>query len=239
MYAWKRFMNIGGHVFQDRKDAGRQLAKELFQFADQHPVIVALPRGGVPVGYEIASLLHAQLTVIVVRKIVAPGRSEFGVGAVAEGDTIIFDETLLKMFDLTIKDLNTIIKYETAILRKRVITYRGTSKLPKLKNRTVIIVDDGLATGVTARAAIETVRKLDPIKIIFATPVCAYDSAKRLLSEADNVICLTTPIEFLAVGMWYRKFDQTTDKEVVELLHKNHKERKWKQDKQMYKSPHQ
>jgi putative phosphoribosyl transferase len=208
-------------LFRDRHHAGKQLATLLFQYTDEDPIILALPRGGVPIGFEVAKLLHAPLDVIVVRKIGLPRHPEFGVGAIAEGNVQLFDDKTLEVLGLSPKDLQEVIDDETEELKRRVKVYRGSTALPDLQGRTVILVDDGLATGITARAAITAVRKLRPKKIIFASPVCAHDSVQEMHGSVTDVICLTTPLDFTAVGLWYQYFDQTTDEEVQELLQKS------------------
>lgn len=207
-------------LFKNRNDAGRQLAKELFRFVDVNPIILALPRGGIPIGYEIAKLCHAPLDVLVVRKVGLPDRPEFGVGAIAEGNVQLFDERTLKRLGISPSDLKGVINAETKELNRRVQTYREKSEPPSVKGRTVILIDDGLATGVTARAAIEAIKKLHPKKIVFASPICAYDSTQELNSLVDEVICLATPLDFMSVGQWYQNFEQLEDEEVVDILKK-------------------
>lgn len=224
--------------FQNRTSAGKQLAKQLSRYANENPVILALPRGGVPVGYEIANLLQAPLDIIVTRKIGLPYQREFGIGAIAEGNIHVFDHKILAMLGLSSQDLDDEIHKETTELERRVKTYRGKIKPPHIKNRTVMLVDDGLATGVTARAAIKAVKKLKPKKIIFASPVCAFTSLQEIRSLVDDVICLATPLDLMAIGLWYKQFDQTTDKEVLELLEKNKRAlRHEKPGKYTYKIP--
>lgn len=211
-------------LFEDRKAAGEALGRRLFQYADENPVILALPRGGVPVGYEIAKLLHAPLAIIAARKIGLPHHPEFGIGAISENNSAVFDEQTLASLGLSIKDVRDVIEQEKKELKRRVAVYRGTTDQPHISGRTVIVVDDGLATGVTARAAIQAVKKLHPKKIIYASPVCAHDSAQQLQGLVDDVICLATPLDFSAVGLWYHHFDQVTDQEVIALLEKNRKQ---------------
>jgi predicted phosphoribosyltransferase len=211
-------------LFQDRSDAGEQLGRQLFRFADEHPVILALPRGGMPVGYAIAKLLHAPLGVLIARKIGLPGHPEYGVGAIAEGNVEILDEKTLKLLGISASDLSATIREEEAELDRRAHAYREDAIFPWIKGQTVILVDDGLATGVTARAAIAAVKKLQPKKIIFASPVCAYDSARQVDSQVDETVCLATPLDFIAVGAWYAQFPQVTDEEVRALLSLNRQE---------------
>ena len=205
-------------IFENRQEAGKQLAQKLRKLVRDRPIILALPRGGVPVGYEIARLLHAPLEVIVVRKIGAPDNSEFGIGAIAEGGIKILDEPVVEFIGLSKKELNKLIKKEEKELRRRVAIYRDNKQLSDLSGRTVIIVDDGLATGITARAAISSVKQKKPKQIIFAAPVCAYETIQDLGLLKDKVICLVAPRDMVAIGLWYQNFDQLSDKQVKEML---------------------
>ena len=204
--------------FSDRHDAGRQLAERL---ADQDlvaPVVLALPRGGVPVAYEVAHRLGAPLDVVVARKIGAPWRPELGVGAIAEGGEPVFDPTILAAVGLRAEDLADTVARERAELERRVRRYRGDRPLPALRDRDTVVVDDGLATGVTARAALRALRQLQPRRLILAVPVCASQTVDLLADEADDALCLHAPADFMGVGQWYRDFSQTSDDTVVELL---------------------
>lgn len=205
-------------IFENRQDAGIRLAAGLAKYKEKQPIIVALPRGGVPVGFKIAKILHAPLEIVVARKIGAPRNPEFGIGGIAEGNVYVLDEPTVRLLKISKKELADVINKEKEELKRRVTLYRNDKPLPSLKNRTVILVDDGLATGVTARAAIAGIKKRKPKQIIFASPVCAYDTARELRNVVDAVICITTPIDFTSVGAWYKSFEQTTDEEVIELL---------------------
>lgn len=207
-------------VFYDRADAGKQLAARLSRYALENPVILALPRGGVPIGYQIAKLLLASLNVIIVKKVGLPSRPEFGIGAVSEEGTHYFDEKMLSKLEISQSDLHAVTKEKMQELNERVQRYRNVMKFPDIKGRCIILVDDGLATGVSAITAIKAVKKLKPAKIIFAAPVCAKDSAKVVNILTDNVLCLFTPDRFAAVGEWYQHFDQITDDEVLSILKK-------------------
>lgn len=205
-------------TFRDRTDGGRHLADRLAEEDLEAPVVLALPRGGVPVAYEVATSLGAELDVLVARKIGAPGQPELGIGAIAEGGEPIFDDGLLRRLGLTPDALDEAVQREREELQRRVRRYRGDRPLPPLEGRDVVVVDDGLATGVTARAALRALREHGPRTLVMAAPVCAPDSAKRLEGDADAVLCLQTPRSFMAVGQWYDVFDQTQDDEVVALL---------------------
>lgn len=204
-------------VFRDRYDAGRRLAAALEQFRSDHPVILGLPRGGIVVGYEIARALAAPLDVLIVRKLGAPGAEEFAIGAVAPGATLL-NRYLVTALGVPKDYLDQVIARETAEMVRRERVYRGSRPAPNLDGRTVILVDDGLATGATAHAAVESLRRRNPKKIIFAAPVCSVDGAKALESKADTVVCLERPQDFGAVGHWYQEFAPTTDAEVIACL---------------------
>lgn len=205
-------------VFENRREAGKKLASKLLKYRKEHPFVLALPRGGVPIGFEVAKVLQAPLSVIVVRKIGLSGNKEFGIGAVAEGGVQVLDQTTAGSLGVDEKELRDTIRLEEEELKRRVEIYRGGAPLPKMTGKTVILVDDGIATGITAKAGIEVVKKLNPKKIVLATPVCALDTAESLRLLADQVVCLINPAEFTAVASWYRDFAQTSDEEVVELL---------------------
>lgn len=205
-------------MFADRRDAGRQLADRLVEYRGADTVVLALPRGGVPVAAEVASALGAQLDVIVARKLGAPGRPELGVGAIAEGGEPIFDTRTLAMLGLDPADLEATVDAERAELARRISQYRGDRPLPDVTGRTVILVDDGLATGVTARAALSALRDLKPGRLVLAVPVAAPQTAARMADEADDVVAVSTPEHFAAVGQWYRDFRQTSDDDVLAVL---------------------
>lgn len=210
-------------LFENRQEAGRRLAFRLTQHGFQDPILLALPRGGVPVGYEVAEILGIPIDVIVSRKISAPGSPEFGIGAIAEGDVLVLDEEVIKRLKISKEELNKIVQIEKEELKRRVTLYRNNKPLPILNKRIVILVDDGLATGVTSRAAIVAIKNQNPKLLIFASPVCALDTAFEFKKLVDDIICLTTPVDFSAVGYWYRIFEQVTDTEVVEFLRKSKK----------------
>lgn len=206
--------------FQDRREAGRRLGEGLKKYKLKSPIVLAIPRGGVVVGYEVAKILKAPLDVIIARKIGVPSQPELGMGAVAEGGVKILDKDIIEQMRIPIGSVNEVIVKEKAEIKRRRGLYRGNKSMANIENRVVILVDDGLATGVSARAAIRSLRKLKPKKIIFASPVCARESAENMRSLVDGLFCLLTPSGFDSVGTWYQNFEQVTDDEVKRLLAK-------------------
>jgi len=204
-------------LFTDRYDAGRQLAVALERHRVEHPLVLGLPRGGVVVGYEIAAGLGADLDVLVVRKLGVPGAEEFAMGAVAPGATLL-NQDLVARLGIPRSVVDVVVGRELAELKRREQAYRGNRPPIHVRGRTVILVDDGLATGATAQAAVESLRRQQPRQIIFAAPVCSRDGAEALRRVVDEVVCLECPEEFQAVGLWYRDFSPTTDAEVLECL---------------------
>ncbi|WP_405629649.1 phosphoribosyltransferase family protein [Streptomyces sp. NBC_01174] len=205
-------------LFTDRTDAGRQLAEALRHLERRDPVVLGLPRGGVPVAYEVARALGAPLDVIVVRKLGVPYRPELGFGAIGEGGARVISDEIVRHAGVREKDLKAVERAEEAELLRRAQTYReGRPRLP-LEGRTVVVVDDGVATGATARAACQVVRAQGASHVVLAVPVASPDVAARLREDVDEVVCLSTPHFFSAVGEWYRDFSQTSDEEVVSLL---------------------
>ncbi len=206
-------------IFQNRSEAGQKLAETLNKFKDaEDTIILALPRGGVVVGYEVAKILNLPLDIVVPRKIGAPANPEFAIGAITETGEGIFDEMVVGAYGITESYLQNEIKKEKAEAKRRLTIYRGTRPPLDLKNKTVILVDDGLATGLTMRAAIKTVKILGAAKIVVAIPVAAPDAAELIKKEVDEIIYLEAPAFFGAVGSFYEEFGQTTDEEVVNLL---------------------
>ncbi|MEW2078294.1 phosphoribosyltransferase [Streptomyces sp. NPDC012403] len=209
--------------FRDRRQAGRELAARLRERQDEgalpEPVVLALPRGGVAVAVEVARALDAPLDVLVVRKIGAPFHEEFGVGAMAGDGIPLFDEDALLRLGITEADLAPVVERERTELRRREQRYRQGRPAPELGGRTVIVVDDGLATGSTARAALRALRAQDPGHLVLAVPVGAAEGVALMRSEADEVVCLHEPAAFMAVGQWYEEFDQLTDEDVLDALH--------------------
>jgi predicted phosphoribosyltransferase len=208
---------IDSGVFRDRADAGRLLASTLEGQRLERPVVLGMARGGVPVAAEVARRLAAPLDVLVVRKLGAPGQPEFAIGALAEGVTHI-DESTVRMLGVPRDVLDRLVAAETAERERREVVYRKGRPPLDLAGRTVIVVDDGLATGASARAAIMSLRRRGPARIVFAAPVCAPESAAALRDVADAVVCVESPRDFRAVGHWYEDFSPTADAEVVTLL---------------------
>ena len=199
-------------------DAGRRLAGHLSRYGGENPVVLALPRGGVPVGYEISRSLGAPLDVIVARKLGAPDQPELGIGAVAPDGVRILNTAVIKALGISEDYLDRITRSEMAEVERRLRRFRGDRPEPEVRNRTAILVDDGLATGVTAHAAIATLRRREPRRLVLAVPVCAAPTASWMQNEVDDFVALAVPPELGAIGLWYRDFDQTSDREVVKLL---------------------
>lgn len=205
--------------FLDRAEAGRELAARLGAYKDRRDVIVlALPRGGVPVGYEVARTLDLPLDVFVVRKLGVPANEELAMGALASGGVRILDDHVLRIYHVTPADVERVTGWEQAELERREQLYRGDRSFPDLTGKTVILVDDGLATGSTMRAGIAALRQEHPSRIIVAVPVAAKETCDAVRELADDVVCARMPEPFYAVGMWYDDFSQTTDEEVHDLI---------------------
>ncbi|MBI2601054.1 phosphoribosyltransferase [Candidatus Daviesbacteria bacterium] len=204
--------------FESRKSAGIALSDKLSRLSLEDPVILALPRGGIPVGYEIAKKLNAPLDILVVRKLGAPLQKEFAIGAIAEGDIKVLDEDSIGKLNITREQLGKIILQEKQELERRIKIYRGDKTMLNVINKDVILVDDGVATGITSLAAIKFLKAHFPKQIILATPVCSKEAFLLLYASLDKFICLIVPTRFRAVGSWYRSFGQLSDTEVVNLL---------------------
>ena len=205
-------------MFADRRDAGRRLADRLGALAPQKPVVVALPRGGVPVAAEVAERLAAPLDVLVVRKLGVPWHPELGLGAIAEGGIRVLNDQLVAEVAISESDLAAVTERESRELARRVQRYRGDRPPIPVAGRVVILVDDGLATGYTARAAIKALRARRPSLIVLAVPVAPGESVRALAKYADQVVAVDQPEWFSAIGEWYRDFGQTSDDEVTALL---------------------
>jgi len=215
----------GGSVqFRDRRDAGLQLAERLRSHALDSPIVVALPRGGVPVGYEVARALNAPLDVWVVRKVGVPWQPELGVGAVAEGGYLYLSRGMLAALGLSEASLAETIQRERAEVERRVRTFRAGQPRAKLSGRSVLLVDDGIATGGTVRAAVRAIRAEEPQRIVLAVPVAAPDTLEELAPELDEVHCLIAPTSLHAIGLWYEDFAQVSSEEVARLLQQSRQE---------------
>jgi predicted phosphoribosyltransferase len=204
--------------YADRQEAGRALADSLRYFAGKNVVVLALPRGGVPVGYEVARALGAPLDVFVVRKLGLPGHPELAMGAIASGDIRVLNEDVLELYPVPKAAIDAVTQTERIELARRERAYRDGRPLVPIEGRTVVLVDDGLATGSTMRAAVLAVRRLRPARVVVAVPVGAWETCHALREVADEVVCAFTPEPFRAVGLWYADFSQTTDDEVRQLL---------------------
>lgn len=208
--------------FKDRVEAGRFLARKLGEYANRPDVVVlGLPRGGVPVAYEVAQALKAPLDIFVVRKLGVPGYEEYAMGAIASGGIRVLNEQLIRSLNMPVDLVDEVTAIEFTELERRERLYRGARAPMDITGQTVIIVDDGLATGSTMRAAVNALRKRNPKKIVVAVPVGARETCDSFRNEVDTVaVCAITPEPFRAVGIWYRNFSQTTDAEVQQLLRK-------------------
>jgi predicted phosphoribosyltransferase len=205
--------------FLDRRDAGRQLATKLSRYADDPSVLVlGLPRGGVPVAYEVARALHAPLDVFVVRKLGVPAHRELAMGAIAGGGSRVLNLDVIEALGISPAAVESVAARELLELERQEGIYRSNAPHPELSGRTIIVVDDGLATGSTMRAAVGALRQSNPARIIVAVPVAAVETVRRLREEANSVVCLSAPLDFQAVSMWYDDFSQTSDEEVRNLL---------------------
>ena len=205
--------------FRNRSEAGRFLAGALDRYKDQRDVLVlALPRGGVPVAYEVAAALNAPLDVFIVRKLGVPGHEELAMGAIATGGIRVLNRSIVQHLNIPQSVIDTVAAREEEELRRRELLYRGGKASPDITNRTVILVDDGLATGSTMKAAVAALRRQSAARIIVAVPTAPAETCDELQREADEVICAVTPEPFYAVGQWYENFEQTSDAEVTELI---------------------
>jgi putative phosphoribosyl transferase len=205
--------------FRNRREAGRVLARLLGRYHGRNDTcVLALPRGGVPVGYEVSVCLGLPLDVFVVRKLGVPGHEELAMGAIASGGLVVRNSAVVEMFAIDYETLERVIERERAELERREREYGGAARPNALTGRVVIVVDDGLATGSSMRAAVIAFRKARASRVVVAVPAAAPDTCEELRAVADEVVCAVTPEPFFAVGAWYEDFAQTTDREVKELL---------------------
>lgn len=207
-------------IFIDRRDAGHQLAEAARRFAAEQPIVLGLPRGGVPVAYEVADELDAPLDVILVRKIGAPGHPELGLGAVVDGaePQVVLTPAVVEMVAPSADYIREEVERQLEEIARRRKLYLGDRSPISVRDRTVLVVDDGIATGGTVRAALQGLRRAGAGRLVLAAPVGPPDVVADLREMADEVVCMVTPEPFIAVGLWYQDFTQTTDDEVVELL---------------------
>jgi putative phosphoribosyl transferase len=206
-------------LYKDRTDAGQKLAKKLSEYADRKDVVVlGLPRGGVPVAFEVAKALNAPLDIFLVRKLGVPGHKELAMGAIASGGVRVLNDKMMRGLNISDKVIDAVAAREQQELERRERAYRGDRPKPDVRDRTVILVDDGLATGASMHAAVTALRGREPTRIVVAVPTAPPDICAEFEDEVDKVVCATTPQPFLGVGAWYLDFSQTTDKEVRALL---------------------
>jgi predicted phosphoribosyltransferase len=211
--------NVSIHSYSDRADAGKILAKELSSFKGQiETIILALPRGGMPVAYEVAKALSLSMDIWLVRKLGFPGHEELAIGAIASGGITVINEDLVRRFNIDQRQIAFQIKQEQIEMERRNELYRRGRKAPNVNKKTVIVIDDGLATGATMKAAVESLRKAGASWIVVAVPVGARTSCTALIKKADEVVCLMQPEPFYSVGEWYDTFLQVSDNDVVNLL---------------------
>ena len=206
-------------MFQDRIQAGRSLSARLSEFAgEKNLLVLALPRGGVPVGFEIARAMKAPLDAFLVRKLGVPGQEELAMGAIASGGIRLLDDKTLRAIGISPRKVEEITHREMQELKRREQAYRGNREALDVRGRTIILVDDGMATGLTMRAAVIALRQAGSKQIIVAVPVASREACREIEKIADTVVCLHTPLEFFAVGQWYENFSQTSDEEVHDFL---------------------
>lgn len=209
-------------LFKDRKEAGKKLAQVLNHFSGRDALVLAIPRGGVVVAEPVAEALEAELDVIIPRKVGAPGNKELAVAAVAPDGTVLYNERALNLLGLNKEDLAPEIEKEIKEIKRRLQVYRGHREEPRVKDRVVIVIDDGLATGFTMEAALASLTKKEPRELILAVPVAPPDTLERLRSLVNEAVCLVTPEPFYAVGQFYLSFPQVEDEEVLSILRKRY-----------------
>ena len=205
--------------FRNRRDAGRVLAQKLSAFANRSDVLIlALPRGGVPVAYEVALALNIPLDIMIVRKLGLPGREELAIGAIASGGIRVVNDDIIRVLSIPKEIVNVVVQRELQELERREHMYRGDRPAPDLRDRTVILIDDGLATGASMRAAVAALRSQHPARIVIAVPTAAPEACKALEFDVNEIVCAITPEPFLGVGRWYEDFSQVTDEQVQKFL---------------------
>ncbi|MEM1575333.1 MAG: phosphoribosyltransferase [Nitrososphaerota archaeon] len=208
-------------LFKDRTQAGQRLAEKLLEYKDKDVIILAIPRGGVVVAYEIAKVLNAPLDLIIPRKIGAPYQPELAIGAVTQDGTIILNEDIVSYLPIPENYIKAEAERQKKEIERRLIKYKGSTIEPNVENKIVIIVDDGIATGATMIAAIVSIRKKKPLKIVVAIPVAPPESLEKIKEYADEIVCLQTPEPFFAIGQFYERFEQLEDEEVIDLLNRS------------------
>lgn len=209
--------------FEDRREAGRYLATKLQHYANRDDVVVlGLPRGGVPVAFEVAQALKAPLDVFLVRKLGVPGREELAMGAIASGGVRVLNEEVVYQLGIDDRIIDQVAQQEWQELRRREAEYRGDRPKPRVHGHTVILVDDGLATGATMRAAVAALHQQNPAHMVIAVPTASAETCERFEDEVDEIICAITPEPFFGVGLWYENFEQISDAEVRRLLAQAH-----------------
>lgn len=204
--------------FEDRREAGQHLAERLSRYAGEDILVLGLPRGGVPVAYEVAKKLNAPLDIFTVRKLGVPGHEEYAMGAIASGGVRVLNDEALRELGITAAEIEDAIEEEQEELERRETLYRRDRPAPTLEGRTVLLVDDGMATGASMTAALKALRQHNPARVIVAVPAASRTVCEQLEALVDEVVCGITPEPFMAVGVWYEQFEQTTDQEVQELL---------------------
>ncbi len=206
-------------IFQDRPEAGRLLAQALKEYQGRPDVIVlALPRGGVPVAHEVAKALNAPLDIFLVRKLGVPGHEELAMGAIASGGARVINHDVVDQLNIPPAVIDSVARREQQELERREQLYRGGRPAPDIREKIVIVIDDGLATGSSMKVAVAALRQQQPARLVVAVPIAPPETCESLRNDADEVVCAATPEPFMAVGAWYRRFEQTTDEEVTELI---------------------
>ncbi|MGZ3537198.1 MAG: phosphoribosyltransferase [Thermodesulfobacteriota bacterium] len=210
-------------IFKNRREAGRQLTTALFKrgYKGKNTLVIGIPRGGLVVADEVAKALSATLDVVIARKLRAPYQPELGIGAVVDGDHIVLNEEVVRSVGASQNYLNREIAYQKEEVERRLRFYRDGRPNPEVAGKTVIVVDDGIATGYTFRASLESLRQRLPDRLVAAAPVASRDSSEMLKAFADEVVCLHTPVSFFAVGAWYENFGQISDEEAAAILRRN------------------